>query len=182
MTRKQLIVIFDGPDRTGKSEISRELSHHTGAPYYKNSSEWKQFEGDRDHFLKSLQYGATMLVDFMRQAGSSAIMDRFTPSEYVYSEALNRPTDLNIVRNLEGQLNDMGAVCVICRRKQYVQADDRYPDLLNLDKIRQLDALYERYANEQAIMPTLTLWVDDHNIERQLGAVLGFINAVRGNI
>ena len=169
-----MLLIIDGVDMTGKTQIGRTLSSMLNVPYFKHSNEWRQFEGEQEFFKKSLQYGATFVVDFIEQTGVNAIMDRFTPSEYVYSRLLLRPTDLSVLEDLDQRLAKMGAKQVICRRKNYIQADDRYPELLTVDKIRRADTLYEKFIDWTRV-PTFTLWVDDEDIDRECDEVIKFL-------
>ena len=57
---KQQIVFFVGPDRCGKTEISKATSAAIGVPYFKASSEHDSFLSSkvtkREAFLNQLRY------------------------------------------------------------------------------------------------------------------------------
>ena len=54
MTQQQIIV-FCGADKTGKTEISQELSHKLKIPYFKASREKLKFRNG-DHFVNEINY------------------------------------------------------------------------------------------------------------------------------
>ena len=43
MSSSQQIIIFEGPDGCGKTNISTSLSKDIRVPYFKNKDEWKFF-------------------------------------------------------------------------------------------------------------------------------------------
>ncbi len=51
------VVLFDGSDKVGKTEMAKELSKRLLIPYFKNESEWKAFSNDQNYFVNALKYG-----------------------------------------------------------------------------------------------------------------------------
>ena len=70
-----LRIILDGPDKNGKTEIAKELSHVTNAPYFKNSNEFGAFLNmDSEYFVNTVIYAEPFFLDFINQSNGSFIM------------------------------------------------------------------------------------------------------------
>jgi len=46
--RKQQVIIFDGPDGCGKTNIAAALSDALGVPVFKNQFEWDNYEIEKN--------------------------------------------------------------------------------------------------------------------------------------
>ena len=144
MSANRLIVILDGPDMTGKSEIGRELAHRADAIYFKNDIERQMFGSSEEYFLGAIRYGLPHILSLLRQSEFGLVLDRSYPSEWVYSRAFNRPTDEDAIRLCDAQFAELGGHVVITRRKSYEGiVDDTHPHLVNTEMLKKLDGLYE---------------------------------------
>ena len=88
MSSSQQIIIFEGPDGCGKTNISTALSEKIRVPYFKNKDEWKFFVDNPSYFVNALTYGDPYFLSYLEQTGASVIVDRWYPSEWVYSQVL----------------------------------------------------------------------------------------------
>lgn len=165
---KQRVIILEGTERTGKTNIAVGLSQRLGLPIFKAQVQKKFFMGDRSQFLPFLRFGETTLADFLEQTGTSVILDRNWPSEIVYSEYFSRPTDPEVVRQLDETYARMGALIVVATRLNgyagFVDEDDL---TIKEKQIAEIDALYKKRIPS---VKTRHIFLDtsDENLEREL--------------
>jgi thymidylate kinase len=165
---KQRVIILEGTERTGKTNIAAGLSKRLGLPIFKAQVQKKFFMGDRSQFLPFLRFGETTLADFLEQTGTSVILDRNWPSEIVYSEYFNRPTDPSVVAQLDETYARMGALIVVATRLNgyagFVDEDDL---TIKEKQIAEIDALYKKRIPS---VKTRHIFLDtsDENLEREL--------------
>jgi hypothetical protein len=172
---KNQVVIFEGPDMTGKTNIAIELSRKLKLGYFKNNCEISSFGKDPDYFKNVLKYGVPYLADYIKQTGSGGIFDRQYPTEWVYSRAFKRDTCETSLREADKMFASLGAKIVICRRANYKNIfDDKFPDSLNPEKLKEIDTLYKEFS-KWTDCETYELSVDDHDIERELYESMRFI-------
>jgi hypothetical protein len=167
------IIIFDGPDKCGKTEMATELSNRIKYPYFKNKSEWDAFEKDPEYFLNALKYGDTYFFNYMRQTNSKVILDRSFPSEWCYSRVFNRPTDEKVLRHVDKLAADAGACIVIPYRTSYAGMHD---DVHQIDEnqLKLLSSVYEEFA-EWTVCKVLRLCVDSEDINYEMNQILTFV-------
>ena len=125
----QRIVIYDGPDSCGKSEMAKELSRRLGISYFKNADEHRYFLKDPSYFLNAIRYVDTYFTSYLESSGASIILDRAWPSEWIYSQALGRKTDFDLLRELDNRHAKLGTVIVIPSRSSYVKMRDDYENI-----------------------------------------------------
>ena len=131
-----LIINFAGSDKSGKTEIAKELSRRLGIPYFKNQQEIVNFKDDEDYFRKVLKYGCPLVIDLLGQMQASVIFDRNYACEWVYSRAMNRVTYPDILRRIDDAYAKLNSVTIICTRSNYDNIiDDAFPDLLHSEKL-----------------------------------------------
>jgi thymidylate kinase len=169
---KQKIIILEGSERTGKTNIATALSARTGIPIFKAQVQKKFFMGDRSQFLPFLKFGETTLADFLEQTGTSVILDRNWPSEIVYSEYFNRATDADVTKQLDETYARMGALIVVCTRLQgdagRVDEDDK---TIREEQITAIDRLYKKRVSQ---VKTRHMFLDtsDEDLERELHEII----------
>ena len=117
--KKQHVIIFDGPDGCGKTNISAALSDLMGIPVFKNEFEWDYFDvkSKNDYFINAIKYQHPYLLSYIKQSGSSIIFDRAHPSEFVYSKVFSRKTDLDALRMCDDMSAVLGAKIIIPLRE-----------------------------------------------------------------
>jgi deoxyadenosine/deoxycytidine kinase len=92
----QQVIIFEGVDRCGKTNIAKALSNRIDVPYFKNQDEHKYFLSKPGYFADAARYVDTYFASYLEASRASVILDRAWPSEWVYSQVLNRPTDFSV--------------------------------------------------------------------------------------
>lgn len=170
----QRVIVFVGPDRVGKTEISTALSQVLQIPRFKAASEHDTFLNHQDRFVNQLRYADVRMADFLSQTKTNVIMDRGWPCEMSYSNVLNRSTDMVALGKIDAMMANLGAVVVICSRSSYVGIVDDIDPTINDQKLTQLDAAYRRFMSWTKCR-TMVLNVDDENLHRELDDVLKFL-------
>lgn len=174
MSRGKLIII-EGVDQCGKSEISHALAARLGYTYFKNDAERREFGSNGSYFINTLRYGLTYFLSFLRQSDVGVIFDRCYPSEFTYAKAFGRETDWDVLRECDDEMARLGAVIVIAYRTSYDGiSDDSHPHLIGPKRLKELDTLYQEFARWTHV-PVLWLNVDDENLEREVSEVETFL-------
>jgi len=164
---RQHIICFVGPDMTGKTNISRELSRRTSIPRFKASSEHMTFTDEQDRFLTQLRVADVRQLDLLQQVGFSMIMDRGWPCEYVYAKFFDRTTDIEQLRSNDRSYAALGAQVVFCYHDDYNGFRDDLNPKIGPAELRRLHDLYEEFF-ELTRCPVVRLCVDDLNLDRQM--------------
>jgi thymidylate kinase len=179
--RNQRIIILDGPDGCGKTNIGQELSRYLGIPYFKVNSEiahWRQGK-----FKEALEFDQTYISEFLLQTGYDVIVDRAYPSEYVYSKVFKRETNIEVLKKVDEAFAKMGAVIVIPVKHDY--SKNRQDELVENSKLDEIHHEYERFARLFTQCSSLTLYVDDlkENLHEEMKVItqeLFNINLAKG--
>jgi thymidylate kinase len=173
---KQTVLIFEGPDRCGKTNISKELSKRLKIPYYKNSVEIDKFGIlDDEYFIKASRFIDTYMSDFIHQTKMSIIFDRNYPSEYVYPRVFNRKQDISILQKIDEMHAKIGTRIIIPFRTSYAGIVDPVHPQINENRLRELDDLYEEFSLWSKC-EVLRLNVDDEDLHREVNEVLAFLD------
>jgi thymidylate kinase len=173
--KKQQIIIFEGVDMCGKTEISKKLSKKLKIPRFKAINEHDVFLDKKDKFLHHLRYADPRVVDLLGQTKQSIIFDRTYPSEYVYSQILNRQSDFASLRFVDDEYAKLDTKIIICKRKSYCGIQDDLDSSINEEVLTKLDKMYDEFATWTKCK-VLKLYVDDENLKREIKEILEFIN------
>ncbi|MAE81760.1 MAG: hypothetical protein CMB80_03410 [Flammeovirgaceae bacterium] len=171
--KKQSIIIFEGPDGCGKTNISMALSKILDIPYFKNRAEWDFFENDPAYFKNCLTYGAPFLLSYLQQSQASVIEDRGHPSEWVYSRVFNRETNEKVLELVDQKYADLGAKIIVPVRSDYTGVVDQF-DSVNAEKLDRIHDVYTEFLKWTAC-ETLVINVDDENLDRELNEIMHFL-------
>lgn len=174
MNSKQKVIVFEGPDGCGKTNISKALSSDLNVPYFKNKDEWKYFVNDPAYFVNALTYGDPYFLSYLEQTGASVIVDRWYPSEWVYSQVFNRPTNMDVLELIDKRAAGLGTKIVIPYRKNYQDVVDQFEDVITPGVLENVHAAYLRFV-EWTECDTFLLNVDDENLARELKEVHNFL-------
>jgi len=172
MSRKQQVIIFEGPDGCGKTNISQALSEMINVPYFKNTSEWEFFENDPSYFINALSYGDPYFLSYLKQTGAGVILDRSYPSEWVYSKVFNRETNNAALEFIDEKYAELGTKIIIPFRNDYTNVVDQFTSVTP-EKLIEIDAGYRSFA-KWTKCETLFVNVDDENLDRELFEILNF--------
>lgn len=174
MSEKQKVIVFEGPDGCGKTNISQALSLDLGVPYFKNKDEWKYFVNDPAYFVNALTYGDPYFLSYLEQTGASVIVDRWYPSEWVYSQVFSRPTNMEVLRIVDQRAAALGTKIVIPYRENYESVIDQFEDVITPSVLQNVHNVYLKFV-EWTSCDTILLNVDDENLSRELKEVHSFL-------
>ena len=168
-----MVIIFDSADKCGKTEMATALSKALNVPYFKNKQEWQAFGKDPNYFVNALRYGDTYFYNFLKDTGTSIILDRSYPSEWVYSKVYGRSTDEDVLRYVDELAFLAGARIIIPYRTSYAGRRD---DVHDIDEVH-LQKLSDVYAEFAAWTkcPTLRFCVDNEDLNEELHTILNFL-------
>jgi len=169
------IIIYEGPDRCGKTEQAKELSKRFGIDYFKNSDEHKYFKSDPSYFIHAIRYVDTYFTSFLESTDFEIILDRSWPSEFVYSQALGRKTDFDVLADLDRRHAQLGTVIVIPRRSNYENKKDEY-QIIN-DNIKKIDHYYGEFI-KWTKCDVIELNVDDENLDREMTDTINALSKI----
>lgn len=165
------MIALEGADMTGKSEISKELAKRLDYAYFKNSGEWTAELWSTEYFKNVLTYGATLQTDMLCQVRPNVILDRYYPSEWVYSKVFKRESDDRILTWLDQKFAEANGRIVICRRKSFDGISDDLHKYVNTETLKELDKKYEEFA-AWTKCKVMTLWVDDEDLNREISEIM----------
>jgi len=170
----QRVIILDGPDGCGKTNIAKAIAKKYRAPYFKNECELPRFATDPDYFRNAMKYGDPYFASYLKQTGASVTLDRSFPSEYVYSLVFDRESDLNVLREVDLFYQAVGARIIIPYRSDYSMVDDQL-DAITVEKLQQLHKVYTEDFVKWTACPVTLLCVDDEDLVREMTELEPFI-------
>lgn len=181
----QRIIIFDGPDGTGKTNIAQALSRKINVPYFKMNTEphlWRE-----NQFKTALEFDQPFMQQVLSQTKYDIVWDRAYPSEWVYSQVYDRPTNMDLLALLDEQYAKMGAWIVVPMRSSY--EENRVDEFVNKDHLYKLHDKYNEFCDSFTKCNTLRMYVDTYNndLMRELACIMSnvkfsFINQDRISI
>lgn len=172
----QHVIIFDGPDGCGKTNIATELSKQLGVPYFKNKREAKYFENDPGYFIKALKYGDPYFCSYLQQTHASVILDRSFPSEWAYSQAFGRETNMDMLRMVDGLYAGIGAKIIIPYRSSYAEVNDVFK-AIDEPALVKLDGLYREFV-KWTTCDVKMICVDDEDLGREMAEIIPFVHGL----
>lgn len=164
----QRIVIFEGPDNTGKTEIAQALSKKLGIPYWKNSREHELFRKGDGSISDSVIHGVPYLADFLMATGYSAILDRSYPTEFAYSYALGRYLNFPVLDQIDKMFSQMNSIIIYCYKDYKGKYKDEFIDESLVESIKEA---YETFF-KMTRLKYIRLNTTDENTERQVDEIL----------
>lgn len=173
MSDEQTVVIFEGCDKVGKTEMARELSKRLRVPYFKNKSEWKAFSSDPEYFVKALRYGDPYFYAYLRDTKSSIVLDRSYPSEWVYSKVYGRKTDDEALGFIDSFAASFGVKIVIPYRSSYMGLRDDIHDI-DEDHLQRLSDTYTEFA-KWTKCDVLRFCIDSEDLEWEMNTIQKFL-------
>lgn len=167
-----MIIIFDGVDNCGKTEISHALVEKvlTDHTYFKVKQERIHVEKLDPKILKtSHELQLNFFYELARQSNLNIVMDRFYPSEYVYG-SLFREINEDLIWEFDRQFAELGVKIIIP-----VKGDEFLEDELWTKE--QLIAIREKYKEfaQKTKCEVLVLNTEDENLERELTDIKTFL-------
>jgi thymidylate kinase len=165
--KKQIIIILEGHDKSGKTSIAKVLSEKIKVPIFKvvrNKYDW-----DKEANLK---YGTEQITQFLQQTGASVILDRWHPSDFMYSKLFGRTVDLKKINGIDRRLSQLDAVIIYCYKHQdNYEVDEEDKDFVNPSMYGKMTSLYQQYASLYSQCRYIFLNTSDKNLDKQLKAI-----------
>lgn len=164
---KQQVIIFEGADRSGKTTISTALSEKLNIPRIKitrNKYFWDVF--------CNINYLDEGIMQFIEQSKVSVIVDRFTPSDYMYSKLFDRDISYRKIWEIDKRLADLNTTLIVCYKdKDKYLVDEEDKDFVNPEMYARMLDLYKEYAEISDIGNILFLNTSDENLENQINSI-----------
>ena len=165
----QQLIIFEGPDLCGKTNIAEEVSRRLGIPVYKSGREHDLFH-DKDAQYLTLKYGNYEMIKILETTSSSIMFDRFFPSEWVYSQIYDRTRDLDLVLEYDKYWASLGGK-IVWLDKPNMDGKDELIESSRYNEIRQK---YEEYM-QLTRCNVFRLDTSDRDLETQATKICNFI-------
>lgn len=159
----------------GKTNMAKALANRLGIPYFKNKSEHTYFgQRDTEYFVNASKYIDSYMASFLLKTGTSVVLDRAWPSEYVYPKVFGRAQDPDVLVELDKRWSWLDTKIIVPFRSSYDGiVDDTHPQI-NSDRLRELDDLYLEFT-QWSRCKTLRLNVDDEDLGRELREIIKFV-------
>lgn len=178
------VIVFEGPDRTGKSTIADIIAKHYGTEVFMTNS--------RQCFLSDSQsyYDSSNLAEFnlslakylsgLKRSGKlkkNVIIYRSFMSERVYSKLLKRDTSEFHNNVCDWILKRMDATIILCDNKVEKNFKD---DILDDDQVLLSKQLYQEQI-PLTMTDILQIDTTDHDIEQYAIDIIEYIDNKGGN-
>ena len=158
------VLVFDGPDGSGKTTLAKNIAQGLNLPYHKNPyehGEWKHPE----RYKLMLRYTDLYFFTYLKNSGSNVVLDRAWTTEWVYSQVFNRGNDFEFLSKLDDLMTQIPeSVLIITTRDnlpikgdeleglddKWMQIRDKYEELSKWTKNKVI------YINTENLTPEQT--------------------------
>jgi len=166
---KQQLIIFEGPDLCGKTNIAEAVSRRLGIPVYKSGREHDLFH-DKDSQYLTLKYGNYEMIKILETTRASIMFDRFFPSEWVYSQVYDRTRDLGLVMEFDEYWASLGGKIIWLDKLEMDGTDE----LIEQSRYNEIRHKYQQYMS-LTNCDVFRLDTSDRNLENQVNKICNFI-------
>jgi len=163
----QQVIIFEGHDRSGKSTIAKALGEELGIPIYKAQRDKHWWDP-----MVNISYFTEGITQFIEQTGISVILDRWMPSDYMYSKLFDRDISYRKIFELDERFAKMNAKLIICYKdpdKYIVDTEDF--EFVKPEMYTEMTRLYHEYAEQSKIKNIIFLNTSSQILEKQLAII-----------
>lgn len=169
MNKEKRILLFEGPDRCGKTEIGSALARNLNITYFKNKSEHENFinEDTLVKFKIETQYLLQQLKG-LEYKNNGIVLDRHFPSEYVYSKVYKRKTDEDLIWHFDNEFAKLGTVLIYCYKSEYKYFSD---EIIKLEEIGKIRDVYENDYLKKTKMQVISIDTSDEDLDTQLTTI-----------
>jgi len=164
-----MLLIFEGPDCCGKTNIAKAVGERLNIPVYKSGREAEIFHDAEGQYL-SLKWANYEMIKLLETTKASVIFDRFFPSEWVYAQVFDRKTDLDLVKRYDTWWASLGGK-IIWLDKHEMDGED---ELIPASKYNELRDLYFKYMSETKC-DLFYLNTTDRDLELQVERICQFL-------
>ena len=172
-----MIIFMEGPDGTGKTNIAAALAEKYDMKVYKNEAEFRLYDEDNTNkFVNLLRYSGPAEYHMVKLLSPDIIFDRNYISEYAYSKAFNRETDLALIKAFDSLYSKLNSMIIYCYKKEYKNYED---DFIDLEKINEIDLAYRSYFNTINTLPIYMIDTTTENLPEQVRFLSAFVEKRR---
>lgn len=166
---RQKVVVVDGPDGTGKTNIAYALSKAMDVPYFRMPSQHENWRKGR--FKEALEFDQTYIAEFLRQTRMGVVIDRAYPAEWAYSRAFGRETNEEVLQQVDTAFARFGAYIVVPLRHDY--SENKRDELVPNEMLPVLHTRYEEFCRWSKCS-TIRIYVDafDNSLSRQIPKIV----------
>lgn len=167
MQNNQQVIILEGHDTSGKSHIAAALSKELNIPIYKahRSKHWWDP-------IVNIHYFTESVTQFIEQTGVSVILDRWMPSDFMYSKLFDRDISYRKIFELDKRFAALNTLLIICYKDEKKYIDDKEDfEFVNKDMYSKMTALYKEYADQSLITNILFLDTSNEILENQINSI-----------
>lgn len=167
------IIIFEGVDNCGKTEISTAVVKHLlpDHKYFKVKQEQLHIQSKSHDVLREAHIlQMNFFYELARQTDQNVVMDRFYPSEYVYG-SLFRDIDEEVIWHYDKLFSELDVKIVILEKGDKYLQDELWTN-------EQLIAVREKYK-EFASKTKCKVYVmntESENLDEQLAELSIFLH------
>ena len=172
-----MIIFMEGPDGTGKTNIAKALAEKYDMKVYKNEAEFRLYDEDSTNkFVNLLRYSGPAEYHMVKLLSPDIIFDRNYISEYAYSKAFNRETDLALIKAFDSLYSKLNSMIIYCYKQEYKNYKD---DFIDLEKINEIDLAYRSYFNTINTLPIYKIDTTTENLPEQVRFLSAFVEKRR---
>jgi thymidylate kinase len=172
-----MIIFMEGPDGTGKTNIAEALANKYTMKVYKNDAEFKLYNEDSTNkFISLLRYSGPAEYHMVKLLNPDIVFDRNYISEYAYSKAFDRETDLALIKAFDSLYSRLNSMVIYCYKKKYKNYED---DFIDLEKINKIDLAYRTYFDTINTIPIYMLDTTNENLSEQIRLLSAFVEKRR---
>lgn len=169
LNNKQTIIIFEGHDGSGKSNIAEALSKKLEIPIFKSNKEKIRWH---DHAI-SLMYTVDGITELLEQTKYSIIFDRWHVSEYAYSKVFGRFTSIEKIFDIDKRLSKLNTLIIHCFKNEEAFKTDEH-DIVKTNQYNEIIYNY-RYFLEKSRCQILNINTTDEDLDKQIEKILSKI-------
>lgn len=155
------VLICEGPDSCGKTEIGIALAKKLSMEYFRMPTQHENWRAGK--FKEALELDQPFLIELLRQTKlDDLVIDRAWPSEFVYSQVFDRDTNWQALEEIDREHSDLGTTIVLLLRSTYVGSredelvpqqklqalHDQYLDFMDWTKCDVIAMLVDKYGND----------------------------------
>lgn len=144
-----MLIIFESPDKTGKTTLAKLLAEHLNITYLKlNNINVVENTKIKDGISISTHSQIETITQLYEKGViKDAVLDRFHGSEFVYSNIFKRTYDISYIKNIEERLSKYNDIILIRCRTILPKLKERWKheNLIDIGKIGALNVYYNKF-------------------------------------
>jgi dCMP deaminase len=147
-----MLIIFEAPDKNGKTALALKLSEFLNIPYLKLNNISIKTDESINAGVSIATHSQLETTTQLYEKGviKHAILDRFHGSEFVYTNLFQRSYDISYLKNIEERLTKYNDVIIVRPKCSYVKNKERFKEeqLLNINNLVSIRQYYDKFYRE----------------------------------